>query len=299
MASASDRSSAVARDLHAAPAAAGRRLDQHRKADLAAIAIASRRRVTPPSEPGTTGMPSRCGGALGLDLVAHDADVLGLRADEMRCRAREDLGEARVLGQEAVARMHRVGAGDLAGGEQRRDVEVAVARRRRADAHALVGKPHMHGVGVGGGMHRDRRDAEFLAGAQDAQRDLAAVGNEDLVEHDGNVAHERRSGHSMIISGSPNSTGWASSTRISLTVPERGVGIWFMVFIASMIITVWPCAHPVADLDEGARARFGRAVGGADHRRVHRAGLVGRALRADPPRRGLPRPAAAATGAAR
>ena len=47
----------------------------------------------------------------------------------------------------------------------------------------LVGELHMHGVGVGGRMHGDRRDAEFLGGAQDAQRDFAAVGDEDLVEH--------------------------------------------------------------------------------------------------------------------
>src|SRR5690606_11031709 len=41
-------------------------------------------------------------------------------------------------------------------------------------------------------------------------------------------------------SGSPYSTGWASSTRMRLTVPDRWAGIWFMVFIASMISTVWP-----------------------------------------------------------
>ena len=123
------------------------------------------------------------GGALGLDLVAHQADVLGLRADEVDAVLDQDFGEARVLGQEAVAGMHGVGAGDLAGGEQRRDVEVAVARRRRADADALVGEAHMHGVGVGGRMHGDRRDAELLAGAQDAQRDLAAIGDQDFLEH--------------------------------------------------------------------------------------------------------------------
>ena len=95
----------------------------------------------------------------------------------------EDFGEARVLGKEAVARMHGVGAGDLAGGEQRRDVEIAVARGRRADADALVREPHMHGVGVGGRMHGHGRDAELLAGAQHAQRDLAAVGYEDFFEH--------------------------------------------------------------------------------------------------------------------
>ena len=95
----------------------------------------------------------------------------------------QHLGEAGVLGQEAVARMDGVGAGDLAGGDERRDVEIAVAGRRRADADALVGEADVHGVGVGGRMHRHGGDAELLAGAQDAERDLAAVGDEDLVEH--------------------------------------------------------------------------------------------------------------------
>ena len=79
--------------------------------------------------------------------------------------------------------MDGVRAGDLAGREQRGDVEIAVLRRRRADAHALVGKPHMHGVGIRGGVHGDRRDAELLAGPQHAKRNLAAVGYEDFVEH--------------------------------------------------------------------------------------------------------------------
>ena len=148
-----------------------------------AMPSASASDVTPPSEPGHAGDAERLGGALGLDLVAHLPDVLGLGADEMDRVLGEDFGKAGVLREEAVARMHRVGAGDLAGGEQRRHVEVAVACGRRADADAFVGEPHVHGVGVGGGMHRDRRDAELLAGAQHPERDLAAVGDENFVEH--------------------------------------------------------------------------------------------------------------------
>ncbi len=148
-----------------------------------AIDSASSSEVTPPSEPGTTGMPSRWAVRLASILSPIRRMWLGLRADEMDVVLVEDFGEARVLGQKAVARMHGVGAGDLAGGEQRRDVEVAVARGRRADADALVREPHMHGVGVGGRMHRDGRDAEFLAGAQHAQRDLAAIGDEDFFKH--------------------------------------------------------------------------------------------------------------------
>jgi hypothetical protein len=41
----------------------------------------------------------------------------------------------------------------------------------------------MHGVGVGGGVHGDRLDAHLAAGAVDAKRDLAPVGDKDLVEH--------------------------------------------------------------------------------------------------------------------
>ena len=113
----------------------------------------------------------------------------------------DHLGEVGVLGQEAVAGMDGVGAGDRRGRQDRDLVEVALARRRRADADALVGQAHMHGVGVGGGMHRDGADAHLAAGAMDAQRDLAAVGDQDLVEHGACPAY------SMISSGSPYSTG--------------------------------------------------------------------------------------------
>ena len=41
----------------------------------------------------------------------------------------------------------------------------------------------MHGIGIGGGMHGHGRDAELLAGAQDAKCDLAAIGDQDFLEH--------------------------------------------------------------------------------------------------------------------
>ena len=172
-------------DLHAAPAAARRRLDQHGIADLGGdlqrLGLVADRAVGA----GHAGDAEPRRRALGLDLVAHQADVLGLRADEGDAVLGENLGEARVLGEEAVAGMHRVGAGDLAGGEQGGDVEIAVARRRRADADALVGELDVHRLLVGGRIDRDRRDAELLGRAQHAQRDLAAVGDQDFVEHAG------------------------------------------------------------------------------------------------------------------
>ena len=40
----------------------------------------------------------------------------------------------------------------------------------------------MHRVGIGGRMDRDGLDAHFVAGAVDAQRDLAAIGDQQLLD---------------------------------------------------------------------------------------------------------------------
>ena len=109
--------------------------------------------------------------------------MLGGRPDKGDVVLFEDLGEAGILGEEAVAGMHRVGAGDLAGRHDGRNIEIAVLGGWAADADALVGEADMHGVGVGRGVHGDGGDAELLAGTFDAKRDLSPVGDQNLVEH--------------------------------------------------------------------------------------------------------------------
>ena len=227
------------RELHAAPAAAGRGLDDEREADLRADADRVLKGGHAAFGAGNAGHAKCEHRLLGGDLVAHQADVLGGRADEGDAVILDDLHERGVLGEEAVARMDRLGAGDLAGGDDVGDGEVALRGRGRADADALVGHADVHRVGVGGRMDRDGLDAHLLAGAVDAERDLAAVGDQDLLEH-GRLSLRAARGHSRTISGAPNSTGAPSSTRMRFTVPARGAGIWFMVFIASMIRKVWP-----------------------------------------------------------
>jgi hypothetical protein len=41
----------------------------------------------------------------------------------------------------------------------------------------------MHGIGIGGGMHGHGGETEFAAGALDAQSNLAAIGNQNLLKH--------------------------------------------------------------------------------------------------------------------
>jgi len=63
--------------------------------------------------------------------------------------------ERLVLGQEAIARMHRLGAGSLAGGDDPVDGKIRFARRRRTDADGLVGHAHMARCPIGLGIHGD------------------------------------------------------------------------------------------------------------------------------------------------
>ena len=179
--------------------------------------------------------------------------MFGLRPDEGDAMRLDDLGELGVFGKETIARVDCVRARNFRRRNDRRDVQIAVLGRRRTDADRLVGQAHMHGVGVGGRMNRDRPDAHFMAGAVDAERDLAAIGDQQLFN-----AHDRRAPYSITISGWSYSTGWPLSTSTVLTVPDTGAAMAFMTFIASTISTVSP-----ACTCDPTRAK-GAAPGSAD-----------------------------------
>src|SRR5262249_13409174 len=155
--------------------------------------------------------------------------MLRTRPDEVHIVLFQDFREAGILGKEPVSRMDGLGAGDFACGEQCWDIEIAVLGGGWADADTFVGKPHMHRIRVSRRMNGNGRDAEFLAGAQNAERDLSPVRDEDFVEHralsransEWRIANRKRKSwqlalfatdysyrvHSMIINGSPYSTG--------------------------------------------------------------------------------------------
>ncbi len=168
--------------LHAAAAAAGRGLDQDRIADpgrqLLGLGNAGDRTVGA----GDQRQAELGRRALGLDLVAHRPDVLGLGPNPEDVVALDDLRELRVFGEKAVAGVNRVGVDDLGGRNDVGNIEVGVGRGRRADAHRLVGEADVHRIGIGGRMDRDGLDAHLMTGAMDAERDLAAVGDQQLLD---------------------------------------------------------------------------------------------------------------------
>ena len=171
------------RRAHSAPAAAGDGLDHHRVADLFGdldrLALGLDDPIAPRRDR-HAGFARRGPGGI---LVAHRAHRGRRRPDELDVAALADLGEVRVLGQESVAGMNRVDVADFRRADDAIDLQITVGARGRADADRFVGQLHVERIDVRLGVDRQRADAEFLAGANDAERDFAAIGDEDFFEH--------------------------------------------------------------------------------------------------------------------
>ncbi|VWB57099.1 hypothetical protein BST28156_02670 [Burkholderia stagnalis] len=214
----------VAAQRHADAAAARRAFQHHRIADR--VRFGQRRR--------DAGQQPRAGQqrdtvlarqrARGV-LEAERAHLVGARPDEAHAGRRARIGEIGVLRQEAVAGMHGLRARGARRVENRRDVQVAVGRRRRADAHRFVGQPHVTRVAVGFRVDRDRCDAEPLQRADHAARDFAAVRDEDFPES--HVASRRAApkgvaGSSRNTAPRPRSRPASQSRPWTATAPSGG-----------------------------------------------------------------------------
>src|SRR5665213_1065623 len=110
--------------------------------------------------------------------------------------------------------MNRFSTGDFTGRNNGGYVEIRILSRWWANAHAFIGQLHMHGISIGSGMNRNSLNAKFTRSAQNPKGNLAAISNENFVEH-----------YSITISTSPNSTGCAFSTLIFTTLPALGATI--------------------------------------------------------------------------
>ena len=162
--------------LHADAAATARRLDQERIADALRLLLEARE-IRGRKARATRQHRHACGFGQKTRalLVTHVLDSLGPRADPGEAGGLDPLGEARVLGQETIARMDRVDLRGACGRDHRVHVEIALARGRRPDRLGTVGERHMERVRIRLGIDRDGLQPERLAAADDAAGDLAAV----------------------------------------------------------------------------------------------------------------------------
>lgn len=123
------------------------------------------------------------GDLLGGDLIAHRLNGAGRRSDEGNAFLLQGLGESRVLGQESVARMHRIRARPADCVEDFRYREIGLARRCRPDRDGLICHLHMQRVTIGIRIDGDGRDSELSRRLDDATGDLSAVGDQELLKH--------------------------------------------------------------------------------------------------------------------
>ena len=100
----------------------------------------------------------------------------GVRSDELDVACLADFREVGVFRQQTVTGMNGVHIGDLGRADDGGNIEIALRELRRSDADRLIGKAHVQGVPVCFAVDCHRANAEFLARANDAQRDLAAIG---------------------------------------------------------------------------------------------------------------------------
>ena len=179
---------------HAAAATAGRGLDQDREADPLGLGDDPVHRVGSVDGRGLEGSRDRVDpdgprDAPGMELVAERVDHRRRRTDEDEPGILDGPREGGPLGQEAVARVDRLGPGRQCRLDDRVDPQVALGGRRGPEAHGRVGQPDVPRVGVGIAVDGDRGHPELVAGADDPDRDLAPVGDQDPLERRPLAAH--------------------------------------------------------------------------------------------------------------
>ena len=123
----------------------------------------------------------------GSGLGAHRLDRRRGGTDEHQARLVERPGEVRVLGEEAIARVDRLRPRLLRDLDDPLDIQVALGRRRRPQQVRLIGEANGRSLAVGLRVDADGPDAHLAQRAHDANRDLAAIRDQDLLEHGGAV----------------------------------------------------------------------------------------------------------------
>ena len=151
-----------AHDPHPAPTASGGGLDEEGIAELRRLAARD------------DGHPRLGRDPLRRELVAALPKRLGRRPDPDEAGSRHRGREVRILGEEAVAGMDRVGAGFLRSPDVLLGVEIA------GDPHRLIGRACVQSLDVVRRNDGDRGDLELTARPEDAEGDLASVCHQQL-----------------------------------------------------------------------------------------------------------------------
>ena len=132
---------------------------------------------------GDNGHACRLHEAAGSGLGAEGAHGVAAGADKGEAGGGHGIGKGRIFGEKAVARMDGFAAVLQRNLDDLVPAQVGLGGGRRPDQRGGVGQRHMQAVGVGLRIDRHRTNPHLLAGADDADGNLAAVGNQELGKH--------------------------------------------------------------------------------------------------------------------
>ena len=133
-------------------------------------------------EPGTRRDARLLGKLDGNQLVAHGLDRFGRRAYERQSFRGAQASELGALRQEAVARVDGIAGRAFGRRHEQLGPQIAVTRRRRADADGARGQAGRKAAAIRLGHGHHAFEPQRLAGVDHAHRDLAAVGDQDALE---------------------------------------------------------------------------------------------------------------------
>ena len=123
------------------------------------------------------------------DLVTHQADRLRIRADEGDPGLGDSIGEAGIFREKAISRMDGVRTAGQCSRDDLGTVEMGRNRCSALELHRLARHPNMLRPPLDMVIDGDGGDAERIERADHAHRDLAPVGDQDLLEWDRRVRH--------------------------------------------------------------------------------------------------------------
>ena len=172
---------------HPTPTTAGGRFDDDRIADFFGDLPRLFRIIDfafGPGEDWGAGFPSH---PLAGNLIAQQRHCFRTRPDEGNLTVTTDGGELRVLREEPIARMNRVCLRAFCRRDDAINPEVTIRRRTWPDADRFVGPFQPRPIGICRRVNADRRDAEFPARSNNPQRNLAAIGDQNSIKHDGSL----------------------------------------------------------------------------------------------------------------
>ena len=134
--------------FHAAAAATGGGLDDHRKSDLLGNLDRLFNRMHTFLGAGQNRNALLDNRLAGADLVAHDPHALGGWPDKGDAALFTHFGKIGILGEKSVSGMNRFGIGQLRSTDDGVDVEIALGAWRRSDTDTFVGHLDMQRIHV-------------------------------------------------------------------------------------------------------------------------------------------------------